>query len=177
LSFSDASHGWAIGSSVIRHTNNGGATWDVQYEKKYDPTNIYGFQSIFFVNDKTGWVCGYQDGDMGCFSGIVRTTDGGGSWKESHAQNPLISIQFMDANIGMAVGMAIPGGYLGNNRGAPRRDGVVMLTTDSGDSWRETYRTNDRRLFDVYVNKSGECWAVGEGGTLLHGAIRRAGSK
>lgn len=176
LSFPDPSHGWAIGSLVIRHTTDGGATWEVRYEKEYDPTDLYGFQSVWFINGTTGWVSGYQDGDMGYFSGIVRTTDGGVSWKESHAQHPLISIRFLDASVGVAVGMAIPVGYLGNPGGPSRRDGILMLTTDSGDSWREIYRTNDRRLLHVYVNDSGQCWAVGEGGAIIYGVLRRAGS-
>jgi photosystem II stability/assembly factor-like uncharacterized protein len=173
LSFPDAKEGWAIGSSVIRHTTDGGARWDERYQREYDPSEGYGFESIWFLNPTTGWVSGYQDGDMGYFSGIIRTTDGGVSWKKSRAQHPLIKVRFLDAQVGIAAGMAIPVRYLGNPGGRSKRDGIVMLTTDGGDSWTEIYRTNDRRLLHVHVNGSGQYWVVGEGGDIVHGGLRR----
>lgn len=162
------SHGWAMGSLVIRHTTDGGTTWKLQYEQKYDPTKAYGFGSIWFIDDTTGWASGYQDGDMGYFTGIVRTTDGGRTWTESQSQEPLMSLRFLDANVGVGVGAARPVGYMGNPGGSPRRDGIIMLTTDSGESWSEEYRVNDRRLLHVFVSKSGQCWSVGERGAIIH---------
>src|SRR6266702_934266 len=52
---------------------------------------------------------------------ILRTTDGGATWKQQYAgtTNSFISVSFPDANIGTVVG---PGG-------------TILRTIDGGDTW------------------------------------------
>jgi len=142
-SFVDSREGWAVGSSVIRHTTDGGVTWEIQYKKKYDPTNLYGFETVQFLDSHTGWVVGSSDGDTGYFTGILRTTDDGKSWRESRAQHPLYRIHFLNSSVGIGVGAATPENYPGNPGRAPDRDGIIMDTADAGDTWKEVFRASD----------------------------------
>src|SRR5262249_43109760 len=112
LSFVDANEGWAAGESSIRHTTNGGKTWEVQYKKEDDFNDSFAFESIQFLDRNTGWATGSMDGDRGYFTAILRTNDGGKTWKETHAEHPLVSVRFLSTSVGVGVGAAIPHDYV-----------------------------------------------------------------
>lgn len=78
--------GWAIGDFTIRHTSDGGTTWDLQYEMNASLANFYRLGQVQFLDAQTGWVSGSNDGDTGYFTGILRTDDGGKTWRESAMQ-------------------------------------------------------------------------------------------
>ena len=128
--FISATLGWAVGEKgLIAHTEDGGLHWRTQeaalpYDEKakQSPT----LMDIFFIDSLSGWICG-NDGL------ILRTMDGGSSWRSttSITKEPLVSIRFVDAAHGWAVGgfpePAIP--TLGPSN-------VVLETTDGGETWK-----------------------------------------
>jgi len=87
-----------------------------------DPDNNDQYLDVFFLEDKPnlGWACGFH-------SKILKTTDGGITWKGlqiNNQNNHLETIQFLNENVGYCSG---PGS---NN-------GVLFKTTDGGESWYE----------------------------------------
>ena len=70
LYFTDLNNGWAIGSELIR-TTNGGDDWFIASS----PTYSWGNNSVFFINETTGWI-------VGLGGAILKTTNGGVSFVE-----------------------------------------------------------------------------------------------
>ena len=71
--FTDENNGWVAGGygispdpARIIKTTNGGLNWSLQYDA--EPSN--GFNSIFFINQYTGWA-------VGSSGNILKTTNGG----------------------------------------------------------------------------------------------------
>jgi len=82
VSFCDPLHGWAVGEyGYIYHTEDGGATWKKQagyFEMSQEKDEIKGGNFLFdvvAVDSRTAWAVGI-DGY------IIRTFDGGKTWKE-----------------------------------------------------------------------------------------------
>lgn len=103
--FINADVGWAVGTydgeKNIVKTTDGGSSWTPC------GTTSPGYNfSIHFVNETKGWISGYEY--LTQKSIIINTTDGGNSWNDqkSPAAN-LISIYFINENIGWAVGDGI----------------------------------------------------------------------
>lgn len=94
ISFPDAQNGWAVGGyGTIMHTSDGGKSW--QQLKR--PTEA-ALTSVTFVNDKVGYIGGsnalfdkvhYRD-TYGVV--IMRTTDGGQSWRTCYEDNDSKSV-------------------------------------------------------------------------------------
>ena len=48
------------------------------------------------------------------------------------------------------------------------RDGIVLRTTDGGETWEEQKSGTTRNLYGVSFAPSGQTgWVVGDGGTIL----------
>jgi hypothetical protein len=99
-------------------------------------------ESIFFVDDTTGWAVGY-DGR------IFYTTDGGINWndKESSWDRRLTDVFFIDKNIGWIVGIS-----------------GILATTNGGVDWSIQKRVTLESVFFIDQNTG---WAVGSGGKIL----------
>jgi photosystem II stability/assembly factor-like uncharacterized protein len=119
VTFADARHGWVAGTlskpsgsgadaGVILATDDGGATWEVQYEARLP---LY---PVTCTDAMHAWAAGH-DGL------IIATSDGGKSWREqpSGTSQPLRAISFSDSRHGW-----ILAGH-----------GAVLATTDGGASW------------------------------------------
>lgn len=84
--FLDSLYGWAIGfvqdslpasqagKDIIRHTIDGGRTWETQLNKWIFPP--YGLWDIAFIDRNEGFA-------VGSFGKTLRTSDGGVTWSES----------------------------------------------------------------------------------------------
>jgi photosystem II stability/assembly factor-like uncharacterized protein len=158
--FTNESHGWAVGcflkndgaTGVIIETKNGGATWRKRFEveKGFDGDGASVIKSVFFIDEKRGWVTGYADGRLGGF--IAATDDGGAIWKlqlQGDADFHMEKIRFHNEKFGFAVGSE-----------------GVLRTIDGGETWR---RCSEKSfLFDIRIVSRDEAWVVGANGLLLH---------
>jgi photosystem II stability/assembly factor-like uncharacterized protein len=80
--FTDASKGWAVGEdAVIVHTNNGGDTWQRQFDAR-DADMQGPLLDLWFKNAEEGIA-------VGVFNKIYHTTDGGQTWQDwyDHVDN------------------------------------------------------------------------------------------
>jgi photosystem II stability/assembly factor-like uncharacterized protein len=173
VSFADASNGWAEaqfdgccgpevnGASIILHTTDGGATWTRQ-------TAFGGWEQwvgdIDAISPTLAWIVGNGSNhtSLGEFKHVTRD---GATWTEvadSTNGTSLHDVQFVDANVGFAVGYA----------------GSIIRTTDGGATWTvdETARWHyipdhsDAELptmHGVHMLDAQHGWAVGEEGTIL----------
>ncbi len=189
---------WAVGDfGVVLHTTNG-ATWEqIRFdEATFGDDNLTDriLNAVEFSDRQNGWIAGE-------FGTVVRTTDGGRSWVGSRefedTPEDLYVFALSSSEVGraFAVGLAgsvlltIDGGQHWQPRNVPtnaglyavawRGDrgvvvgdrGVIFLTENSGQSWREAERP---RLFSwltgVAFGGDGSALAVGEGGLILRSA-------
>ena len=90
---------------------------------------------------------------VGSYGTIIRTTDGGVSWKHQTASTPvtLTDVCFIDAMNGITVG----------------RTGIIMRTTDGGEHWFDQTSGTTRDLRSVCLVDSLFGVAVGELDSLL----------
>lgn len=98
-------------------------------------------QSVFFVNDMTGWTVGYA-------GKILKTTNGGTNWisQTSPTPNPLLSVYFVSATQGWAVGSL----------------GVIIATGNGGATWVSQSSGIVDQLNSVYFFNAFTGWAAGQ---------------
>jgi photosystem II stability/assembly factor-like uncharacterized protein len=119
VAFADARHGWVAGTlprpsgsggdaGVILATDDGGATWEVQYEARLP---LY---PVACTDAMHAWAAGH-DGL------VIATSDGGKSWREqpSGTSESLRAVSFSDSRHGWILA----------GRGA------LLATADGGASW------------------------------------------
>jgi len=76
--FVDEKTGWAVGGSLILHTSDGGATWEIQPTNTERPPDLW---TLYFYDAKCGVVAG--SGPSTGFGGgtaVFTTADGGKTW-------------------------------------------------------------------------------------------------
>lgn len=141
ISFPDQNNGWVAGSNgVIRHSSDGGKTWNNQSSQ-----TIFNLNSIFFVDANEGWAVGDD--------GVIRhTTDGGITWgsQNSGGRDFLSQVFFLNKNQGWIVG--------GDGVG------VLLSTSNGGQTWSRT--PFGVFLYGVYFVDSQNGWVVGRGGRI-----------
>ena len=109
VDFVDANTGWAVGTSSLLNTTDGGPTWNRQ---EYPATNL-ALQDVDFVDAMNGWVVG-EDGI------ISHTSDGGANWNEQiRTFSNLFAVDFLSLDEGWAAGEA----------------GTILHTTNGGAIW------------------------------------------
>jgi photosystem II stability/assembly factor-like uncharacterized protein len=141
--FTDDSHGVIVGAGgSILFTEDAGSTWN--------QSNVFGdakgkFNSVFFINQKTGWTAGTN-------GRIFQTTSGGKTWREqkSGITKNLTGIFFINSKEGWAIG----------------EEGSILQTTTAGNTWTQFNSKIKHKLEKIFfVGKRG--WIVGFGGTIL----------
>ena len=149
--FSDAEHGWAVGSvGTILRTTNGGTSWTAQTS----PTESNHYD-VYCINDLTAVIVGDPGVRYsGPFGTILKTTNGGTTWAPqlSGSSTTLLSVFFVGST-GYAVG----------------RDGAVYKSTDSGTSWtpRPAIASPSgirASLNDIFCLDASTCWVSRAGG-------------
>ena len=122
ISFCDPLHGWAVGEyGFIYHTKDGGANWVKQaghFDISETTGSVEGGNFLFdvtAVDPQTVWAVGI-DGY------VIRTFDGGKTWKEVKADTPKTQLFCVASN---------PGGnvLIGGN-------GTFLISTDNGKTWK-----------------------------------------
>ena len=180
LYFTDSLHGWHIGCGRVGtncvRTSDGGTTWtDTGFEFNLEPTDLLFLDTLcgWFVDDRVcrtsnagdSWEVAWpgrqerltsiemvdpQEGWLTAPSGLSHTTDGGSSWDSISAQS-LNKVRFLGSRQGVAV--------------AP--DGLILRTSDGGETWTQDSCEFTSDLYDVFVLDSTHAWAVGENGLVL----------
>ncbi|MFI5406862.1 MAG: YCF48-related protein, partial [Nitrososphaerales archaeon] len=102
--------------------------------------------SVFFINDSTGWI-------VGTAGFITKTTNAGVDWlqKNSGTTTDLNAIYFIDSDTGWAVG----------------RSGLIIKTTNGGLDWIQQSSGTSVKLKAVHFYSTNIGWVVGYDGTIL----------
>ncbi len=113
---------------------------------KLNSTISHNLNSVHFIDDQTGWVCG----DSGA---IMKTTDGGTNWNSYYVSNlfNLMSIRFYDSQKGVVVGTK----------------SVIYTTEDGGITWSLKNLNPDINLNQVRYIDSAKILIVGNSGRML----------
>jgi photosystem II stability/assembly factor-like uncharacterized protein len=130
-----------LSGNIHKTPNINGGTWISQVSGSIENLN-----SINFIDDNTGWVCGN--------TGEIRATvNGGTNWNPqvSGTSNTLLSIFFIDSNNGWACGTF----------------GTILYTTDGGANWNAGTSGTIIDLYSIFFIDSNNGWACGLSGTLL----------
>ncbi|MEO7356165.1 MAG: YCF48-related protein [Ignavibacteria bacterium] len=179
LYFSDLNTGTVVGNNnTILRTINGGVNWELQTSTPSDR-----FNSIFFLNSNTGFIC--------ASSSIRKTINGGTNWLQITNVGGY-DIIFTDTSTGYACGVAgrirktTDGGFnwvnqvinvsgflnglsfVNNTNGfVVGGDGDITRTTDGGLNWIAQIRTTLNVLSDVFITNLNTAYIVGDFGTIL----------
>jgi len=132
---------WISGTmgTVIKSSDNG-KTWSMSH-----PQEDLAWNDVMVAPDGTVWV-------VGEFGRMQRSRDDGASWQEIEAPtsgSSLMAIAFSDAQHGLAAGLS----------------GVVVYTTDGGDSWTAIENVTEAHFFDIEWDGQ-RFAAVGDSGIL-----------
>jgi photosystem II stability/assembly factor-like uncharacterized protein len=107
-------------------------------------------QSLCFIDAAVG-VAGTYDGKL------YKTTDGGRNWMLQYTTNaPLLQIVFTSASVGYVVG----GSVSCNGAGCTPPGGLILKTTDGGNTWAAVYRASGVAIPSLAVSSAGELLAV-----------------
>ncbi len=158
IQFLSTNVGYALGTGLsIYKSEDGGDSWEGLYTGT-DLNYTTGGGAIYFLNTSIGWAVQGKN--------IIKTTNGGSSWKivepsinlfPSQLLN-LTDVFFTDYQHGFCVGM------IGNVNGADQV-GVLIKTFDGGETWiREDY---SYPLNSVFFANSSKGWVGGNLGTML----------
>lgn len=156
--FFNRNTGWAMGKfGANLKTTNGGQAWVSQNNEITG--HIY---SVSFVDENTFWFTGWEHpvSEYPERFYIFRTTDAGINWSllTSGMRQNLSSVFFADRNNGWAVG---------NNRD-PLGEGILVKTTDGGETWMEPIPTGIKKSFScVFFVDENTGWVVGNHGTII----------
>ena len=152
----DATNAWAVGyGGAIVHSADGGASWSVQASTTTEP-----LAAVAFADAQHGCAVGglffesYIFGALDSVSSVIlRTDDGGASWKivAQPSKYPLTAVAFADAQTGWAVG----------------KHGTILRTVDGGATWTAQVSGVTRPLWAVTFADARHGWAAGAEGLLL----------
>lgn len=167
----DAQHVWAVGDrSVLTSSSDGGQTW--RSRKLQMEADLSGGQSLAaadpifydvnFVDAKNGWI-------VGEFGKILRTRDGGETWKEQ-TQTLLEGTEYFDL-LDLPTLFGLDARNL-ENAVAAGLEAHVARTRNGGEKW--TYDKTEGGdvklqdpLYDVVEFADGAGWAVGAAGQVV----------
>jgi photosystem II stability/assembly factor-like uncharacterized protein len=139
--------------------------------------------AVDFPDRLHGFAAGgnYEKYEARPWRGLLATTDGGRTWSvryqspDADRSNPITRLHFVDSNRGWA---AIGGCTEGQNGPC---GGAVMLTSDSGRSWRMTGQTavplspispTEAWVIDSPLLGAGILWHTVDGGGSWEGVVR-----
>ncbi|HSW15273.1 MAG TPA: YCF48-related protein [Solimonas sp.] len=139
------------GSGIVEWSHDGGITWPAA---SVDAPFGLAATKITWVDENLVWMVNFR--------GLARSRDGGRTWASvtvqelperpgQTAQPFLRDLAFADANRGWLVG----------------EDGIVMATTDGGESWQLQPVSTQQALTSVFALDAQRAWIGGSRGTLF----------
>jgi photosystem II stability/assembly factor-like uncharacterized protein len=137
--FVDEYNGWVAGMTGIHHSDDGGDSWELQYQGW--------FNDICFTTLSHGWA-------VGPLGKIANTTNGGLDWniQNSGVTEYLVCVFFSDSQHGWVCG----------------RNGTILATTDGGLNWGPQTSNTPQDLNSIHFADNTEGWVVGNYGIVLH---------
>jgi photosystem II stability/assembly factor-like uncharacterized protein len=148
--FVDQTHGWISNGSKIFRTSDGGATWVLQ--SSFDPETDW-ISGLFFSDPSNGWLIKWYhdpDGHFFDYEGVLRTTNGGGTWSSCLQRTSLTGVQFVDSLHGLAW----------------TTYGTICHSNDGGMTWDYTEAPGD--YFNITCLDLEHCWLSLEYGGGLY---------
>jgi photosystem II stability/assembly factor-like uncharacterized protein len=172
LSFIGSELGWVVGTDatnstdvrgVAFRTTDGGRTWEKSVPLPKVRENY--FTSVTFVSKDRGFIVGAQVSGYKQSALILRTLDGGISWKVVYRGRSKLSY----SSYGLRISFAKDGDF-GIVAGEDEDGGSVIVTRDGGKNWRRIRVGFDsvRPLVNAAVINEKEAWVSGESESLLH---------
>jgi photosystem II stability/assembly factor-like uncharacterized protein len=136
---------FAVGWGGLYRSDDGGTTWE-----NIDVPNALLLNDIYFLNDNTGFLCGYSNR-------IFCTHDGGISWEQLTVTTPhpieFYEVCFTDQSTGFAVG---DGEYE-----------TMVYTQDGGDTWEVMPSISTSALNHICFTDLNTGLIFGEKGLIL----------
>jgi len=195
VDFIDPQHGWIVGrNAMLMSTADGGATWatherpcesppptweEVDFtwlvdryldrsayviEQPEQPNCNEALFALDFVDAQNGWLVGNH-------GWIVRTRDGGATWRVSSLpimnSASLYGVTFLDEQRGFVVGDNPVWESLMDETITAHQISNMYATTDGGLTWRAVPTGVDYTLYDIYFRNAQEGWAVGGEGSIV----------
>ena len=154
--FKNATTGWlaaddgTLGS--IYKTTDAGQSWQIQLRGSSSFTRVIGF-----TNSDTLYCIGVFV-LHGASRTLYRSVDGGESWSQIIVPAGPSVLSFLSGTRGWVAG------YIGLSI----YNTVILRTDDAGISWVSEDSTNNPFLAGMVCKPSGQVWAVGDGGLILH---------
>lgn len=110
-------------------------------------------ESVFFVNELYGWICG--DNGM-----ILKTDDGGVTWKRQNSNTDLRlnEIRFTNSLEGWATGREYRNG---------KSRGVLVTTRDGGTRWTRVKSKEAKNLSPVFFTSSHDGCGIDDNNSIL----------
>lgn len=154
--FHDQRVGWTVGNEegvgLVMRTDDGGDNWRIAARLK--TFELSALHSVWFADEKRGWVCGEIQHDGLSQAIILVTDDGGYNWNPQYFgvndSSGIYALKFLNGRRGWAVGQ-----------------NVILRTDDGGEHWLEQSYL-DKYFFGVEFVNEHVGWVVGGAGTLLH---------
>jgi photosystem II stability/assembly factor-like uncharacterized protein len=173
--------GWAVGLGLILHTSDAGETWEVQRRNQDEK-----LLSVACRDEHQAWAVG-EDGL------ILQTNDGGKTWfrQDSKTTGLLVRVRFFRDSVWVVGSIAQESILLRNRTGVwiPQKpkisgtlfdiqflhsdgwivgsNGVILHSTDDGESWVQNPSPTANDLTTVYFFDQHIGWAGGDKRTLL----------
>jgi photosystem II stability/assembly factor-like uncharacterized protein len=153
VDFVDANHGWLMNVGGLGYrTTDGGNNWTqfLMPNQGFSPTIL----KIDFINQNVGWAVGW-------YGYAAHTTNGGVNWQLQNIatqSDVILGLHVLSESEVYAVGA--PSG------GSPS----LYHTTDAGATWTKTPLANQYSLSGIFATASGNIWASGYDGAVLHKA-------
>lgn len=135
---------------VLKKTTDRGATWTTMIPYLSD-NNIEG---MYFMDENTYWVAGYDNGTTPASGWVYYTTNGGASFQSATTPNTygyLTDIWFTSATTGFVTTV----------------NGKILKSTNGGASWSLNYGANSNTLRCIRFYNSTTGIAAGANGTVL----------
>lgn len=155
IKFYNDKYGYACGGSfdiagVIWRTENGGDTWDAMDPSEAPPDEIHELH----IFDSLHVIGAGGDPDYGGGVGMIRTSDGGLTWKNQPLGMP-----------GNAFDIDFRNNYEAWSPLGPRR--TLIYSLDAGVTWTEIAAPDSAAIFKMTFPDSLHGWAVGRYGAVL----------
>lgn len=142
ISFVDRKNGWAVGAGIVLNTEDGGETW-----KRLTILPETDLNKVQFATTQVGYAVGQTEWGHE----IMRTTNGGRSWRKVR-EAPRSGFVFGIATIGEKIVVAAI------------NDDHVSRTEDGGKTWIDSALTG---AASVAFTSEGVGWLVGRQGSFL----------